>query len=114
MSLHLDIQRPTSHVARLWLARPEVRNAFNAELIAELRAAFETLSAKADYSWEQNRADARALLRDVAGQPISAALREDPRATHRRHARQRRRPRRRTSLPARSPTGLAAAAGVKR
>jgi enoyl-CoA hydratase/carnithine racemase len=77
MSLHLDIQRPTRHVARLWLARPEVRNAFNAELIAELRAAFETLSAKADYSWEQNRADARALLRDVAGQPISAALRED-------------------------------------
>ncbi len=88
MTVHLDIQRPTRHVARVWLARPEVRNAFNAGLIAELRAAFDTLSADAelrcialggqgkafcagadlgwmramaDYSWEQNRADAQAL-----------------------------------------------------
>lgn len=32
--------------ARVTLARPEVRNAFNAELIAELRTAFETLAAE--------------------------------------------------------------------
>jgi methylglutaconyl-CoA hydratase len=88
MATLLHIQRPTRHVARVWLARPEMRNAFNAELIAELRAAFEALSADADlrcivlggqgkafcagadlgwmramadYSWEQNRADAQAL-----------------------------------------------------
>jgi methylglutaconyl-CoA hydratase len=88
MGTLLDIQRPSRHVAQLWLARPEVRNAFNAELIAELRAAFEQLGADADlrcivlaaqgkafcagadlgwmramadYSWEQNRADAQAL-----------------------------------------------------
>ena len=33
-------------VARVTLARPGVRNAFNAELIGELRAAFETLAAE--------------------------------------------------------------------
>jgi len=33
-------------LARVTLARPEVRNAFNAELIAELRTAFETLAAE--------------------------------------------------------------------
>jgi methylglutaconyl-CoA hydratase len=84
----LDIRRPTPHMAELWLARPEVRNAMNGELIAELRAAFEALGAQtslrcivlagqgkafcagadlgwmramADYSWEQNHADAQAL-----------------------------------------------------
>jgi methylglutaconyl-CoA hydratase len=84
----LDIRRPTAHVAEVWLNRPEVRNAFNEGVIAELTAAFQTLSADAslraivlaghgkafcagadlawmramaDYSWEQNRADAQAL-----------------------------------------------------
>lgn len=33
-------------VARVWLARPEVRNAFNAEMIDALRATFESLSAE--------------------------------------------------------------------
>ncbi len=83
----LDIRRE-GPVARVYLNRPEVRNAFNSEVIAELRTAFDALSADAslraivlgghgkafcagadlnwmramaDYSWEQNRADAQAL-----------------------------------------------------
>ena len=75
-------------VARVWLNRPDVRNAFNEEVIAELGAAFAMLGAEpalraivlggrgkafcagadlswmramADFSWEQNRADAQAL-----------------------------------------------------
>jgi methylglutaconyl-CoA hydratase len=45
MSEVLRVDR-VDEVARVTLARPEVRNAFNAELIGELRAAFETLSAE--------------------------------------------------------------------
>ena len=75
-------------VCHVTLNRPEVRNAFNAELIAALATAFEDLSkrddlrvvvlgasgkafcagadlnwmrAMADYSWEQNQADAKKL-----------------------------------------------------
>lgn len=75
-------------VARLTLARPEVRNAFNAELIAELTGAFTELGARSDlraivlaaegkafcagadlnwmkamagYSWDENHADATKL-----------------------------------------------------
>ncbi|MBI5256849.1 MAG: enoyl-CoA hydratase/isomerase family protein [Burkholderiales bacterium] len=75
-------------VARVYLNRPELRNAFNSEVIAELSRSFAALSADdslraivlgghgkvfcagadlnwmramADYSWEQNRADAQAL-----------------------------------------------------
>ncbi|MEK8053542.1 enoyl-CoA hydratase/isomerase family protein [Ideonella sp. DXS22W] len=90
MSTTLDIQRsgPNGAVARVFLNRPEVRNAFNSDVIAELTAAFATLGADdsvraivlgghgkafcaggdlnwmramADYSWEQNRVDAQAL-----------------------------------------------------
>jgi methylglutaconyl-CoA hydratase len=84
----LDIRRPSPHVAEIHLNRPEVRNAFNDEVIAELTQAFATLGADpqlraivlgghgkafcagadlawmramADYSWEQNRADAQKL-----------------------------------------------------
>jgi methylglutaconyl-CoA hydratase len=84
----LDIRRPSPHVAEVWLNRPEVRNAFNDGVIAELTAAFRTLGADpalraivlggrgksfcagadlgwmramADYTWDQNRADAQAL-----------------------------------------------------
>ncbi len=84
---HLDIQRQ-GNVARVFLNRPEVRNAFNDAVITELSSAFTTLGqdpllraivlgghgkafcagadlawmrAMADYSWEQNRADAQAL-----------------------------------------------------
>ncbi len=84
----LDIRRPSPHVAEIWLNRPDVRNAFNEGVIAELSAAFATLGADeqlraivlgghgkafcagadlswmramAGYSWEQNRADAQAL-----------------------------------------------------
>lgn len=88
MSTTLDIRRPSSHVAEVWLNRPEVRNAFNDQVIAELTATFQALSAEpdlravvlaghgkafcagadlnwmramADYTWEQNQADAQAL-----------------------------------------------------
>jgi len=83
----LDLRRDGA-VARIFLNRPEVRNAFNDGVIAELTAAFATLSADdslraivlgghgkafcagadlgwmramADYTWAQNRADAQAL-----------------------------------------------------
>ena len=84
----LDIRRPSAAVAEVWLNRPDVRNAFNDGVIAELTAAFEELGADtalrvivlgghgkafcagadltwmramADYTWEQNHADAAAL-----------------------------------------------------
>lgn len=83
----LDVQRQ-GHVARVFLNRPEVRNAFNDGVIAELTATFAALGADpslraivlgghgkafcagadlnwmkamAGYDWEQNRADAQAL-----------------------------------------------------
>ena len=45
---HIRVERtgPSASVARVTLARPQVHNAFNAELIAELHAAFEYLSAE--------------------------------------------------------------------
>ena len=88
MTATLDIRRPSLHVAEVWLNRPEVRNAFNAQVITELTAAFATFGADADlraivlgghgkafcagadlgwmremagYDWEQNRADAQVL-----------------------------------------------------
>ena len=88
MSTTLDIRRPSLHVAEVWLNRPEVRNAFNEGVIAELSDAFGTLGedrdlraivlgghgkafcagadlswmrAMADYTWPQNHADAAAL-----------------------------------------------------
>jgi methylglutaconyl-CoA hydratase len=86
-AVHVERDGP---VARVTLGRPEVRNAFNAEVIAELRAAFEalldepphalrgvvlagagpTFSAGADIEWmraaiglsvEENERDARAM-----------------------------------------------------
>jgi len=84
----LELQRPSPQVARVFLNRPDVRNAFNETTIAELTAVFAELSrdealrvvvlgghgkafcagadlawmrAMADYTWEQNRADAQAL-----------------------------------------------------
>lgn len=88
MTTTLDIQRPSPHVARVWLNRPDVRNAFNDGVIAELAQAFagfatdnalraivlggrgKAFCAGADlawmkqmagYDWEQNRADAQQL-----------------------------------------------------
>ena len=88
MTTTLDIRRPSAHVAEVWLNRPEVRNAFNDGVIAELTQAFAALGADpelrvivlgghgkafcagadlgwmramADYSWEQNHADAGGL-----------------------------------------------------
>jgi len=84
----LDIRRPSKWVAEVWLNRPDVRNAFNDSVIAELKAAFQDLSkdnelraivlsahgkafcagadlnwmrAMSGYSWEENRADAQKL-----------------------------------------------------
>ena len=84
----LEILRPAAHTAEVWLNRPEVRNAFNDGVIAELTAAFRELGqdkalrcivlggrgkafcagadlnwmkAMAGYDWEGNRADAQAL-----------------------------------------------------
>jgi methylglutaconyl-CoA hydratase len=88
MSTTLDIRRPSPFVAEVWLNRPEVRNAFNDGVVAELTATFRALGeepalraivlgghgkafcagadlswmrAMADYSWAQNHADAAAL-----------------------------------------------------
>jgi methylglutaconyl-CoA hydratase len=88
MTTTLDIRRPSRHVAEVWLDRPDVRNAFNDGVIAELHAAFTGFAADTDlraivlgghgkafcagadlswmrtmagYDWEQNRADAQAL-----------------------------------------------------
>ena len=87
MTSTLTIER-SGAVARVYLNRPEVRNAFNSRVIAELTDAFDQLSqdtglraivlgghgkafcagadlnwmrAMADYSWAQNEADALAL-----------------------------------------------------
>lgn len=84
----IELRRPSAHVAEVWLNRPAVRNAFNEELIAALQTSFAALSAEpdlrvivlaahgkafcagadlnwmramADYSWDQNRADAQKL-----------------------------------------------------
>ena len=88
MSPTLDIRRPSPHVAEVWLNRPDVRNAFNDAVIAELSEAFAQLGAEpglraivlgghgkafcagadlawmramGDYDWERNRADAQRL-----------------------------------------------------
>jgi methylglutaconyl-CoA hydratase len=87
MTATLQISRD-GPVARVFLNRPDVRNAFNEAVIAELTAAFDGFAADAslravvlgghgkafcagadltwmramaDYTWEQNRADAQAL-----------------------------------------------------
>ena len=84
----LDIRRPSKYVAEVWLNRPDVRNAFNDSVIAELTDAFQQLGQDPDlraivlsahgkafcagadlnwmramsgYSWEENRADAQKL-----------------------------------------------------
>ena len=84
----LDVQRPSAHVARVFLNRPDVRNAFNEASIAALTRTFDALAHDTDlraivlgghgkafcagadlnwmremagYDWEQNRADAQAL-----------------------------------------------------
>lgn len=84
----LEVLRPTPHTAQVWLNRPDVRNAFNDGVIAELTQAFGELGADpqlrcitlggrgkafcagadlnwmkamAAYDWEANRADAQAL-----------------------------------------------------
>ena len=84
----LEIIKPSPEVAEVWLNRPELRNAFNDEVIAELTQTFQWLSADeslrvvvlggrgkafcagadlnwmrtmSHYSWEENQADAQAL-----------------------------------------------------
>lgn len=84
----LEIRRPSAAVAEVWLNRPEVRNAFNDGVVAELTAAFADFAtdealrvvvlggrgkafcagadlgwmrAMAGYSWDENQADAARL-----------------------------------------------------
>jgi methylglutaconyl-CoA hydratase len=84
----IDVRRPSPHVARIDLDRPDVRNAFDETAVADMRRAFEELGrddalrvvvlgargkafcagadlswmrSMADYSWAQNQADAQAL-----------------------------------------------------
>ncbi len=84
----LDIRRPSKWVAEVWLNRPDVRNAFNDAVIAELTEAFQQLGqdpdlraivlgahgkafcagadlnwmrAMSDYNWEENFEDAQKL-----------------------------------------------------
>ncbi len=88
MTTTLEIRRPGPHVAEVWLNRPDVRNAFNDGVIAELAETFAVLGADpalrvvvlggrgkafcagadlswmramAGYGWEENRADAERL-----------------------------------------------------
>lgn len=88
MTSTLEILRPSPQVAEVWLNRPEVRNAFNDGVVAELTAAFAAFAtdealrvvvlggrgkafcagadlgwmrAMAGYSWDENRADAARL-----------------------------------------------------
>ena len=88
MNPTLQIHRRSPHVVEIWLNRPEVRNAFNQHVIAELTAAFTALQGDPDvravllggrgkafcagadlswmremagYDWDQNHADALAL-----------------------------------------------------
>jgi methylglutaconyl-CoA hydratase len=88
MTSTLEVLRPRAHVAEVWLNRPEVRNAFNDGVIAELTATFRALGSEpglraivlggrgkafcagadlswmermASYTWDENRADAAAL-----------------------------------------------------
>ena len=84
----VELRRPSAHVAEVWLNRPEVRNVFNEEVITALTRTFTELAeddelrvvvlaahgkafcagadlnwmrAMADFSWDQNRADAGRL-----------------------------------------------------
>jgi methylglutaconyl-CoA hydratase len=84
----LELRRPTRHVTQVWLNRPAARNAFNADMVAELTTVFQELSTEstlravvlaghgpvfcagadvawmqqmASYSWEKNRTDAQSL-----------------------------------------------------
>lgn len=85
---HLAVDRSALHVAQVTLARPSVRNAFNAALIAELKIVFDQVAldpnirvvilaaqgstfcagadlnwmkSMADFTWAENLADAQAL-----------------------------------------------------
>jgi methylglutaconyl-CoA hydratase len=84
----LGVRRPSPWVAEVWLNRPDVRNAFNAQVIADLTHTFTAFATDptlravvlgghgkafcagadlawmrdmAGYSWQQNHADASAL-----------------------------------------------------
>lgn len=84
----IELRRPTPHLAEVWLNRPDVRNAFNEDVIASLTGTFAALNqdaglrvvvlaghgkafcagadlnwmrTMAGFSWAENRADAQKL-----------------------------------------------------
>ena len=84
----LELRRPNPYCIEVWLNRPDVRNAFNETVIAELTEVFQDIArnqqlrvvvlaahgkafcagadlnwmqAMSGYSWDQNRADAQQL-----------------------------------------------------
>ena len=84
----LELLRPSPQVAEVWIDRPDVRNAFNDEVIAELTQTFAAFASDTDlrvvllsgrgksfcaaadlnwmrtmagYSWDENREDAQRL-----------------------------------------------------
>jgi methylglutaconyl-CoA hydratase len=88
VSSPIEVRRPSVHVTHVYLNRPDVRNAFNSDVIAELAHTFVALAADASlrcivlgghgkafcagadlswmremahYDWERNRSDAQAL-----------------------------------------------------
>lgn len=63
----LEIRRPTPQVAEVWLNRPEVRNAFNDGVIAELTAAFQGFAAEVAAG-----ADLRAIVLGGRGKAFCA------------------------------------------
>ena len=48
MTTTLDVRRTRPHVAEVWLNRPDVRNAFNDGVVAELAATFLALAEEPD------------------------------------------------------------------
>ena len=64
MTTTLELKRPSPFVAEVWLNRPEVRNAFNDEVIAELTRTFAQLSRDSELrvvllAGSENRYDTR-------------------------------------------------------
>ncbi|HKL53807.1 MAG TPA: enoyl-CoA hydratase-related protein [Wenzhouxiangellaceae bacterium] len=93
MSIHLSLELSKNNIAMLTLNRPDVHNAFNAELIAELTRAFDELasapprvlvltgagksfSAGADVGWMRTMADAGEAENRADSERLAAMFRK--------------------------------------